>query len=176
MIENIYIIDMKSGVSLFSLDLIQVENPKPIDPQIFSGFLKVLNDLSQETRNEDINEVILQSSRFIYEKTNVSGRELMLVSIDNKKKWKQRIKKVLNKILDEFKNDYSKEIQEFRGNVGIFGPFEQKVKDIITLEFGPMKEKMALIHKMHPFEDFISQYQKRNTLHHLELRNLKIKC
>ncbi|NHI94495.1 MAG: hypothetical protein EAX96_18535 [Candidatus Lokiarchaeota archaeon] len=161
MIESIYIIDVNSGVSLFNLDLIEFEDSKKIDSDIFSGFLKVIDDLSQESRNEEVNSIILASSRLIYEKQSIDNRKLLFISVDNQKKKSSKIRQILQNLAQEFKEDYKDEIVKFSGNISVFKPFEEKVRKIMTLEFGSYKEKYDLIRKEHPLIDFKEQFMRK---------------
>ena len=166
MIETIYILDENSGISLFNMDLLEFEESKTIDGDIFSGFLKVIDDLSQESRNEEVNSIILASSRLIYEKQSVDKRKLLFISVDNQKKKDSKIRKILKDIAGEFIKDYKEEIIAFSGNISIFKPFEDKVRDKMTLEFGSFKEKMGLKKKEHPLKNF----QEKIKLKHEEMK------
>ncbi|MFX0135756.1 MAG: hypothetical protein ACFFDN_19090 [Candidatus Hodarchaeota archaeon] len=65
MLESIHIINSESGISLF----IKKYTSIPIkDDIIFVGFLKAMEDLSQETKNESIQEIILNESKIIFYK------------------------------------------------------------------------------------------------------------
>ncbi|MHA1786133.1 MAG: hypothetical protein ACTSVY_09975 [Candidatus Helarchaeota archaeon] len=172
MIESIFIIDIGSGVPLFSFDLLDTE--ESMDKDMFSGFLKVLNDFSQETRNEQINEIVLASSRFVYEKNLIAERELLLVSIDDQKDRANKIRSVLQKIGSQFGDIYKSEIKNFQGQIDTFKPFEKEVRDIITMELGTFKEKIILKHQDHPIKSFISKFSKesisefeKNKLNHI---------
>ena len=164
MIESIYIIDVGSGVPLFSLDLIEIEIGKQVDRELFSGFLKILDDFSLETRKEEINEIYLASSRFVYEKTQIAQRELLLISIDDQKDKSEKIRNTLKIIGNNFEMNYLEEVEKFQGNVDAFKPFETNVREIITTEHGSLKEKMALKHKHkeHPIKNFISKISKHS--------------
>ena len=164
MIESIYIIDVGSGVPLFSLDLVEIETGKNIDKEIFSGFLKVLDDFSQETRKEEINEIYLANSRFVYEKTKIAERKLLLISIDDQKGKSEKIRKTLQVIGNNFKMDYEEEIGNFKGNIETFKSFENNVREIITMEHGSLKEKIELKHrrKEHPIKNLLAKLNKHS--------------
>ena len=164
MIESIYIIDIGSGVPLFSLDLIEIKTGKCVDKEMFSGFLKVLDDFSQETRNEEINEIYLASSRFVYEKTQIAERKLLLISIDDQKDKSDKVRMTLKSISNNFEQGYKTEIGQFQGNIDIFKSFETNLREIITKEHGTFKEKMELKHKHkeHPIKSLMSKISKKS--------------
>ncbi len=162
MIESIFIIDVGSGIPLFSHDLIEIEGSKSLDKEIFSSFLKVLNDFSQETRNESINEVKLVSSRLIYEKLTISGREVLCISIDDMKGRSKKIRKVLKTIGEKLESEHADQVRNFTGRVDIFASFKQEVEKIITIEFGTVKERMKLKREEHPLKSIMSRLKEKH--------------
>ena len=61
MIESIYIIEQSSGIPLFILELVEEDKDIFIDQNLFTGFLKAIDDLGLETRAERIEEIRLAS-------------------------------------------------------------------------------------------------------------------
>ena len=158
MIESIYIIDVGSGVPLFHYDFIDIEDGKAVDDAMFSGFLKVLDDFSQETRQEAINEIQLASTRLIYEKQEVADRKLLFVSLDDQKGKSDKLRKIIDAIAKEFGECYKEEISSFRGQVDTFTPFEENIKKIMIREMGSFKEKMELKKEEHPIMTFMRKF------------------
>ena len=162
MIETIYILDADSGVCLFNADFIEFEVSKTVDGDIFSSFLKVVDDLSQESRQEEVNSIILASSRLVYEKKIVDNRKLLFISIDNQKKKDSKIRNVLQDIAEDFIQDFKEDIINFGGNISTFLPFKEKVMEKITQEFGSFKEKMELKKKQHPLSGFQEKMKQKH--------------
>jgi len=158
MIESIYIIDVGSGVPLFHHDFIEIEDEKAVDKAMFSGFLKVLDDFSQETRQEAIHEIKLASTRLIYEKLEVATRNLLFVSIDDQKGKSDKLRKVIDSVAKEFGECYKEEISNFKGQVDTFRPFEENIKKIMIREMGSFKEKMELKKHEHPIMTFMGKF------------------
>jgi len=159
-IESIYIIKKDSGVPLLTLDLVEVEGLDDLDRDIFSGFLKVLDDFSKQTRKESINQIVLANSRIIYEKFDISDNSLLFISIDDLKLKPKQIRKTLAKIATEFEHFYANEIKNFRGNITVFLSFEEQIRKIITSELGTFKEKITLRWNEHPMKNFVTQFTK----------------
>jgi len=167
MIESIFIIDVGSGVPLFHYDFIEIEDEKAVDKAMFSGFLKVLDDFSQETRQEAINEIKLASTRLIYEKQVIADRKLLFVSIDDQKDKSDKLRKVIESIANEFGECYKEQIASFRGQIDTFKPFEEKVKKIMIREMGSFKEKMELKKHEHPIMTFMGKFTGHDKFGHL---------
>ena len=165
MIESIYIIDLDSGVPLIALELNGTQNTETFDPDIFSGFLKVFNDLSQETRNENINQVILDSSRLIYQIISVSNKKLLFVTVDDLDQKSLKIRKCIKKIAVEFEKSYAGEINIYGGNISLFNPFKEKIRSIIIANFGTPKQKKSLKRKKNPMELFLIKHQAKIQLY-----------
>lgn len=158
MIESIYIIDQGSGVPLFTHDLIETEDLEKVDESLFTGFLKVLDDFSKETRKESINEIVLASTRIIYEPTTLAERDLLLISLDNLKEKPKKIRKTLELIATEFEQAHEVDIKGFQGKVSVFDSFKERVQEIVYSQFGSIGEKVKC--DKHPFKTFVSSFSK----------------
>lgn len=132
MIENIYIIDERSGDPFIALDLIKTK--KKIEPDLFYGLIKSFGYFTQEAYNEDLHEIILDSSRVIYEGIMIDGRNFILVSIDNLKNNKIQIQNLMRKIAKAFMNIYNDKISNSSGVNNMFQPLSERIREIIMID------------------------------------------
>ncbi|NVM02669.1 MAG: hypothetical protein HWN67_10055, partial [Candidatus Helarchaeota archaeon] len=144
MIESIYIIDQNSGIPLFTMDLIEVDKSEKIDQNLFSGFLKAIDDLSEETRSERIDEIRLASTRIVYVKGIISNMKILFISISDLQDKLKTIKTILHKVADAFEQQFGDKISTFKGNVRIFEPFSINVREIINLDIGFSEEVITI--------------------------------
>ena len=68
MIESLYIIERSSGIPLFLMELAEREKTYQPASNLFSGFLKGIDDLVLETRSENIEEIRMGSTRIVFVK------------------------------------------------------------------------------------------------------------
>ena len=159
MIESIYIIDQNSGIPLFTMDLIEVDKSEKIDQNLFSGFLKAIDDLSEETRSERIDEIRLASTRIVYVKGIISNMKILFISISDLQDKLKTIKNVLHKVADAFEQQYGDKISTFKGNVRIFEPFSINVREIINLDIGFSEEVITIKRHKNPIREFINKLE-----------------
>ncbi len=159
MIESIYIIDQNSGIPLFTLDLIEVDKSERIDQNLFSGFLKAIDDLSEETRSERIDEIRLSSTRIVYVTGITSDMKLLYISISDLQDKLTKIKNVLHKVADAFEQQYRDEISAYKGNVRVFEPFSKDVREIINHEIGFSEEVISIKRRRNPIREFINKLE-----------------
>ncbi|MHA1379140.1 MAG: hypothetical protein ACTSRG_12230 [Candidatus Helarchaeota archaeon] len=171
MIESIYVIDQNSGIPLFVMDLVERDESDKLDKHLFSGFLKAINDLSQETRSETIDEIRMSSSRIVYMNVTINNKALLLISISDLKEKLKTIRRVLQRVAEAFEKEYSAEIAVYNGEISIFQPFSEKAREIIILESGSIKEKRALKQYKHPLKEFIIRFKSDPEKYMLQMKD-----
>jgi len=158
MLESIHIINAESGISLFIRKYTSI--PIKTDDIIFVGFLKAMEDLSQETKNESVQEIILKESKIVFHKRMY----IIIVGITPKSDETEKTRNILKKIGDKFIEEYKTQLKYFSGKISDFDGFAETVDKIIVEEYGlkPGLEKSSEI-KYDPLNTFI-KYLKRPEL------------
>ena len=158
MIESIYIIEQSSGIPLFIMEFVERDEDSKPDNNLFSGFLKGIDDLVLEIRSERIEEIRMGSTRIVFIKEIVNDTALLFISISDLEDSLKIIKKILHKIANEFAQQFGEEAKAFKGNVTVFEPFSKTIQDIIDLEIG-FKEIIVVKRHKHPISEFLSKLE-----------------
>ncbi|MHA1382970.1 MAG: hypothetical protein ACTSR3_04330 [Candidatus Helarchaeota archaeon] len=125
MIESIHIINKESGISLFHKNY--TSNYFKNKELMFVGFLKAIEDLSMECKHETVQEIILNESKIIFFKNDF----VIVLAITKKTNDSILIKKILEKIGNEFVKKYLSELEFFSGRVSDFDNFSEIIDEII---------------------------------------------
>ena len=148
MIESIHIVNRSSGISLFVKNF--KEKPQsikyPLNKEIiFVGFLKAIEDISEETRNQSVEEIILNESKIVFYK----NKQLICVGITPKTDDSDVTRDVLKKIGDTFSEKYENELEFFSGRVSDFDNFSNILDTILKEEIGSTPTKIQYV-KLNP--------------------------
>ncbi len=127
MLESIHIINNDSGISLFIRKYTSIPVKEDI---IFVGFLKAMEDLSQETKNESIQEIILNESKIIFYKIP----PIIVVGITPKTDDSELTRNVLKIIGEQFIEKYKTQLKYFSGKISDFDDFP--IDEIIGNQYG----------------------------------------
>ena len=129
MLESIHIINSESGISLF----IKKYTSIPVkDDIIFVGFLKAMEDLSQETKNESIQEIILNESKIVFYKIP----PIIVVGITPKIDDSEMTRNILQIVGERFIEKYKTHLKYFSGKISDFDDFSTIIDEIIGNKYG----------------------------------------
>lgn len=129
MLESVHIINAESGICLFIKKYTSIPIKEDI---IFSGFLKAIEDLSQETKNESVQEIILNESKLVFYK----NAQLIVVGITPKTDDSEKTRSILKDVGDQFIEKYKTQLKYFSGKISDFNNFSEIVDKIIEKEYG----------------------------------------
>ncbi|MHA1341232.1 MAG: hypothetical protein ACTSO2_14760 [Promethearchaeota archaeon] len=122
MIHSLWI--LKNNICIFHLDCGCLE----VDQQLFSGFLSALSLFSKETIQREINSLIIQEFKFIFEK----HKDLNFILSAEKKDNDYLLHKKLIRIQIHFFNKYDDVLSNWNGEISKFNSFGEKAEKIIT--------------------------------------------
>ncbi|MHA1378436.1 MAG: hypothetical protein ACTSRG_08645 [Candidatus Helarchaeota archaeon] len=154
MIESIHIINRESGISLF----IRKYTSIPVkDDIIFVGFLKAMEDLSQETKNESVQEIILNESKIVF----YQNSKLIVVGITPKAEDTEFTRSILKTVGDKFIDQYKTQLKYFSGKISEFDDFSEFVDALIKNKYGldakePKKSEISF-DPLHSFMKYIKR-------------------
>lgn len=154
MLESIHIINSESGISLF----IKKYTSIPVkDDIILAGFLKAMEDLSQETKNESIQEIILNESKIIFYKIP----PIIVVGITPKIDDSEMTRNVLKIIGEQFIEKYKTHLKYFSGKISDFEDFSVMIDEIVRKQYGSIttEAKKSEI-SFDPLNSFIKYIRK----------------
>ena len=123
MIHSLWILN-NNGICIFQLNCGCFE----IDPQLFSGLLSALSSFTRETIKREINTILIEDVKFIFEKSN----NLYFVLCADKKDNNILLHKRLIRVQIHFLNKYKDVLSNWNGEVSKFEPFGEKVDKIVS--------------------------------------------
>ncbi|MHA1378437.1 MAG: hypothetical protein ACTSRG_08650 [Candidatus Helarchaeota archaeon] len=124
MIESIHIVNRESGISLFIRSYTKNILNKEI---MFVAFLKAMEDLSQETKQESVQEIILKETKIVFYKNDI----VVVLAITNKTDDSELTRRILKAIGEKFVEQYKERLEFFSGRVSDFDGFSETVDNII---------------------------------------------
>ncbi|MHA1818909.1 MAG: hypothetical protein ACTSVC_00435 [Promethearchaeota archaeon] len=120
-LEELWILE-ESGICLFNYSKTQ-----QIDPNLLSGFITAIRTMSLRLTNMTIDTISFKNMNFIIYKDGVLN---LLFVLSTKKENLKKTKKVLLKIIEEFKERYGKQIMSgWDHDTAIFSPFAEVVDE-----------------------------------------------
>ncbi|MHA1271109.1 MAG: hypothetical protein ACTSPY_15050 [Candidatus Helarchaeota archaeon] len=122
MIHSLWI--LKDGICLLQLNCGCFE----INPHLFTGFLSALSSFTQETIKQNINIIVLEDLKFIFDKNNDLYFILCSEKLDNN----VLLHKILIRIQIQFLNRYYTDISNWSGEISKFIPFGEIIDKIIS--------------------------------------------
>jgi len=118
-LEDIWILD-PSGVAVFS----RVYDPK-INEQLFGALMSALNAYAEKLSEGGISNFELSNLRF----TIVKKNRLLFIASSKKKNKEKKIVQELQNVSEKFFELYSKELDNWDGEITKFKNFENKIED-----------------------------------------------
>ncbi len=119
MLQDVWIVE-KSGIVIFHRDF-----DKIVSPQLVGAMMSALNMFAEQLAEGGLSNFELQNSRF----TIIKKGKLIFIANSSKKYNQKKVNKELRKISDKFMSLYSKEIENFKGQIGAFSKFKDKIED-----------------------------------------------
>ena len=110
----------KSGIVIFHRPFIE-----SVSPQLFGAMMSALNTFAEELSEGGLTNFELNNKRI----TTFKKRNLIFVSYSSKKFNQKKVNRELEKISNKFFKLYSNKVQEYRGQIGVFSKFIDKIKD-----------------------------------------------
>ncbi|MFX0036247.1 MAG: hypothetical protein ACFE9I_11480 [Candidatus Hermodarchaeota archaeon] len=118
-LQDVWIVE-KSGIVIFHREF-----DKLVSPQLFGAMMSALNMFAEQLAEGGLSNFELQNSRF----TIIKKGKLIFIANSSKKYNQKKVNKELRKISDKFMSLYSKEIENFKGQIGAFSNFKDKIED-----------------------------------------------
>ena len=122
MIHSIWII--RKSVCLFQMSCECFE----VDPQLFSGLLSAIASFTKETLEREINKVVIEDLKFVFEKNN----DLFFILCADKKDNNILLHKKLIRIQAHFLHKFNNVLPNWKGDLSIFEPFREKIEKIVS--------------------------------------------
>lgn len=120
-LQDIWIVE-RSGIVIFHREF-----DKVVSPQLFGAMMSALNMFAEQLAEGGMSNFELENSRFTIIKT--SG--LIFVANSSKKYNQKKVNKELKKISEKFIKLYSDKLVNFKGQIGAFSNFKNKIKDAL---------------------------------------------
>ncbi len=123
MIDRILIMN-PSGATYFSW----TTDPAKADPTLISGFLTALNMFAGNQQGEELKEITLNKTTYIFERTE----NLVVVILTQDPEFEKVIRLLLPVVLESFRQRYYELITTFSGDIAPFQAFKIELEDILT--------------------------------------------
>ncbi len=118
-LQDIWILN-PSGIAVFS----RVYDPK-INEQLFGALMSALNAYAEKLSEDGISNFELSNLRF----TIVKKNQLLFIASSKKKNKEKKIVQELQNVSEKFFELYSKELDNWDGEITKFKSFESKIED-----------------------------------------------
>ena len=118
-IQDLWILH-KSGIVIFHRPFIE-----SVSPQLFGAMMSALNTFAEQLSEGGLSNFELNNKRI----TTIKKSNLIFVAYSSKKYNQKKVNRELDKISNKFLKQYSKEVQEHRGQIGVFSEFLDKIGD-----------------------------------------------
>lgn len=118
-LQDVWILH-KSGIVIFHRPFIE-----SVSPQLFGAMMSALNTFAEQLSEGGLSNFELNNKRI----TTIKKSNLIFVAYSSKKYNQKKVNRELDKISNKFLKQYSKEVQEYRGQVGVFSEFLDKIGD-----------------------------------------------
>lgn len=118
-LQDIWILN-PSGIAVFS----RVYDPK-INEQLFGALMSALNAYAEKLSEDGISNFELSNLRF----TIVKKNQLLFIASSKKKIKEKKIVQELQNVSEKFFELYSKELDNWDGEITKFKSFESKIED-----------------------------------------------
>ena len=118
-LQDVWILH-KSGIVIFHRPFIE-----SVSPQLFGAMMSALNTFAEQLSDGGLSNFELNNKRI----TTIKKSNLIFVAYSSKKYNQKKVNRELDKISNKFLKQYSKEVQEYRGQIGVFSEFLDKIRD-----------------------------------------------
>lgn len=118
-LQDVWILH-KSGIVIFHRPFIE-----SVSPQLFGAMMSALNTFAEQLSDGGLSNFELNNKRI----TTIKKSNLIFVAYSSKKYNQKKVNRELDKVSKKFLKQYSKEVQEYRGQVGVFSEFLDKIGD-----------------------------------------------
>ena len=118
-LQDVWILH-KSGIVIFHRPFIE-----SVSPQLFGAMMSALNTFAEQLSEGGLSNFELNKKRI----TTIKKSDLIFVAYSSKKFNQKKVNRELDKISNKFLKQYSNEVQEYRGQVGVFSEFLDKIGD-----------------------------------------------
>ncbi|MFX1329226.1 MAG: hypothetical protein ACFE91_13945 [Promethearchaeota archaeon] len=120
-LQDVWIVE-KSGIVIFYREF-----DKVVSPQLFGAMMSALNTFAEDLAEGGMSNFELQNSRF----TIIKKGKLIFIANSSKKFKQKKVNKELRKVSDKFINLYSKELENFNGQIDAFSNFKFEIEDAL---------------------------------------------
>ena len=118
-LQDVWILH-KSGIVIFHRPFIE-----SVSPQLFGAMMSALNTFAEQLSDGGLSNFELNNKRI----TTIKKSNLIFVAYSSKKYNQKKVNRELDRISKKFLKQYSKEVQEYRGQIGAFSAFIDKIGD-----------------------------------------------
>ena len=118
-LQDIWIMH-KSGIVIFHRPFIE-----SVSPQLFGAMMSALNTFAEQLSEGGLSNFELNKKRI----TTIKKSNLIFVAYSSKKYNQKKVNRELDKISNKFLKLYSNEVKKYRGQIGVFSAFLDKIGD-----------------------------------------------
>ena len=118
-LQDVWILH-KSGIVIFHRPFIE-----SVSPQLFGAMMSALNSFAEQLSEGGLSNFELNNKRI----TTIKKSNLIFVAYSSKKYNQKKVNRELDKISNKFLKQYAKEVQEYRGQIGAYSKFLDKIGD-----------------------------------------------
>ena len=121
-LQDVWILH-KSGIVIFHRAF-----KESVSPQLFGAMMSALNTFSEQLTEGGLSNFEINEQRF----TIIKKSDLLFVANSSKLINQKKISRELEKILKKFLKLYANEIEEYRGEIGAYSEFKDKIQDSLA--------------------------------------------
>lgn len=121
MLQDIWILE-RSGIVIFHREF-----DKAVSPQLFGAMMSALNMFAEQLTEGGLSNFELNNRRF----TIIRKSGLLFVANSSKKFNQKKVNRELEKVSKKFTKLYSEKLKKFKGEIGAFSEFKNKIEDVL---------------------------------------------
>lgn len=118
-LQDVWILH-KSGIVVFH----RVFN-ESVSPQLFGAMMSALNTFSEQLTEGGLSNFVINEQRF----TIIKKSNLLFVANSTKLVNQKKVNRELEKISKKFLKLYAKDVESYRGRIGAYSDFIDKIQD-----------------------------------------------
>lgn len=120
-LQDVWILH-KSGIVVFHRPF-----EESVAPQLFGAMMSALNSFSEQLTDGGLSNFELNNKRF----TIIKKSNLIFVANSSKQFNQKKVNRELEKISKKFLKLYSGELEKYKGRIGAYSQFKEKIEDAL---------------------------------------------
>ena len=128
MLEEIYILQKSSGITLFFMNLMNGMPHSKQQPELFSGALQGIRLILSECNIGELTEFITNNHRI---EIRCNPEIIFVLVAELNEPSHEILESIVDNLTKHFSNKFNKEVRTFFGDIGVFNCFEQDVKNYL---------------------------------------------